>query len=74
MLQWRALSAHPIIRQSGCVSFPNFISARLFCGAFISDFQKSAITSKAWPLPLRGAFLIPPALLVATDFVADANE
>jgi len=29
---------------------------------------KSATSSRAWPWPLRGAFLIPPALLVVADF------
>ena len=33
-----------------------------------NSFYKSATTSRAWPRPLRGAFLIPPALLVVADF------
>ena len=33
-------------------------------------FYKSATTIRAWLRPLRGAFLIPPVLLVVADFSA----
>jgi hypothetical protein len=35
--------------------------------AELTFFHKSATTSRAWPRPLRGASLIPPALLVGAD-------
>ncbi len=34
---------------------------------------KSAITSRAWPRPLQGAFLIPPALLVVADLLTPGD-
>ncbi|MGB9441276.1 MAG: hypothetical protein WCB15_25270 [Desulfobacterales bacterium] len=36
--------------------------------------EKSAATSRAWPRPLPGAFLIPPALLLVADYFYELNE
>ena len=36
--------------------------------SFVKSFYKSAINSRAWHRPLRGAFLNPLALLMAADF------
>ena len=35
---------------------------------------KSATTSRAWPRHLRGAFLIPPALLVVADLFSSKTK
>jgi len=44
-------------------------SAFQHCGLY-----KSATTSRAWPRPLRGAFLIPPPLLVVADLILGFPE